>query len=58
MALTHFSEPMNLLAPTWLWLAAFYGVMSTPGAVIDAKGVHEGGVPDRKKIESWLDSLA
>jgi len=30
----------------------------TPGAVIDAKGVHEGGVPDRKKIESWFDRLA
>ena len=31
-----------------------YGVMSTPGVVIDGKVVHSGGVPDRKKIESWL----
>ncbi len=31
-----------------------YGVMSTPGVVIDGKVVHAGGVPDRKKIESWL----
>jgi small redox-active disulfide protein 2 len=31
-----------------------YGVMSTPGVVIDGKLVHAGGVPDRKKIESWL----
>ncbi len=31
-----------------------YGVMSTPGAVIDGKVVHAGGVPDRKKIEDWL----
>lgn len=31
-----------------------YGVMSTPGVVIDDKVVHAGGVPDRKKIESWL----
>ena len=31
-----------------------YGVMSTPGVVIDGKVVHAGGVPDRKKIESWI----
>ncbi|MGA7948624.1 MAG: thioredoxin family protein [Thiobacillaceae bacterium] len=31
-----------------------YGVMSTPGVVIDGKLVHAGGVPDRKKIEAWL----
>lgn len=31
-----------------------YGVMSTPGVVVDGKVVHAGGVPDRKKIEGWL----
>ena len=31
-----------------------YGVMSTPGVVIDGKVMHAGGVPDRKKIETWL----
>ena len=31
-----------------------YGVMSTPGVVVDGKVVHAGGVPDRKKVESWL----
>ncbi len=31
-----------------------HGVMSTPGVVIDGKVVHAGGVPDRKKVESWL----
>jgi small redox-active disulfide protein 2 len=31
-----------------------YGVMSTPGVVVDGEVVHAGGVPDRKKIESWL----
>ena len=31
-----------------------YGVMSTPGVVSDGKGVHAGGVPDRKKVEGWL----
>jgi small redox-active disulfide protein 2 len=31
-----------------------YGVMATPGVVIDGKVVHAGGVPDRGKVESWL----
>ena len=32
-----------------------YGVMSTPGVVIDGKVVHAGGVPSRDKIEQWLN---
>jgi small redox-active disulfide protein 2 len=31
-----------------------YGIMSTPGVVIDGQVVHAGSVPDRKKIEGWL----
>lgn len=31
-----------------------YGVMSTPGVVIDGKVVHAGGVPSRDKIERWF----
>ena len=31
-----------------------YGVMSTPGVVVDGKVVHAGGVPSRDKIRSWL----
>jgi small redox-active disulfide protein 2 len=31
-----------------------YGVMSTPGVVIDGKVVHAGGVPGRDKIEQWF----
>ena len=31
-----------------------YGVMSTPGVVVDGKVVHAGGVPSREKVESWL----
>jgi hypothetical protein len=31
-----------------------YGVMSTPGVVINGKVVHAGGVPNREKIEGWL----
>jgi small redox-active disulfide protein 2 len=31
-----------------------YGVMSTPGVVIDGKVVHAGGVPARAKVEGWF----
>lgn len=31
-----------------------YGVMSTPGVVVDGKVVHAGGIPSRDKIDSWL----
>ena len=31
-----------------------YGVMSTPGVVLDGKVVHAGGVPSRDKIAQWL----
>ncbi len=33
-----------------------YGVMSTPGVVIDGKVVHAGGVPSREKIEKWFSA--
>jgi len=33
---------------------AGYGVISTPGVVIDGKVVHTGSVPSREKIEQWL----
>ena len=33
-----------------------YGVMSTPGVVIDGKVVHAGGVPSRDNIEKWLSA--
>jgi small redox-active disulfide protein 2 len=32
-----------------------YGVMSTPGVVIDGKVVHAGGVPSRDTINGWLE---
>ena len=35
---------------------AGYGVMSTPGVVIDGKVVHAGGVPSREKVEAWLSA--
>jgi len=34
---------------------AAYGVMSTPGVVIDGKVVHAGGIPARAKVESWFN---
>lgn len=33
---------------------AGYGVMRTPGIVIDGKVVHSGGVPSRDEVEAWL----
>ena len=33
-----------------------YGVMRTPGVVIDGKVVHAGGVPSRDKVEGWLSA--
>lgn len=33
-----------------------YGIMSTPGVVIEGQVVHAGGVPSRQKVEGWLVS--
>ena len=31
-----------------------YGVMSTPGVVVDGVVVHAGGIPAAAAIEAWL----
>ena len=31
-----------------------YGVMSTPGVVLDDKVVHAGGIPKLDKVAEWL----
>ena len=31
-----------------------YGVMSTPGVVLDEKLVHAGGVPAPEKVQEWV----
>ena len=31
-----------------------YGILSTPGVVINGEVVHAGGLPTREKIEQWL----
>lgn len=33
-----------------------YGIMSTPGVIVDEKIVHVGGIPDKKTILSWFKS--
>ncbi|MGL4206601.1 MAG: thioredoxin family protein [Aeromonadaceae bacterium] len=33
-----------------------YGILTTPGVVIDGKVVHAGGIPSRDKIEQWLSA--
>jgi len=38
-------EPRDIMA---------YGVMSTPGVVVDGEVVHAGGVPAREKVERWF----
>jgi small redox-active disulfide protein 2 len=35
-----------------------YGVMSTPGVVINGRVVHAGGVPSRDKVASWFAVVA
>lgn len=33
-----------------------YGVMSTPGVVINGQVVHAGGVPSRDKVTRWFEA--
>lgn len=36
---------------------ASYGVMRTPGVVIDGKVVHAGGVPSADDVAGWLTGV-
>lgn len=33
-----------------------YGILSTPGVVVDGTVVHAGGVPRREKVAEWLQN--
>ena len=33
-----------------------YGVMSTPGVVLDEKVVHAGGMPTETAVKEWINS--
>jgi small redox-active disulfide protein 2 len=35
-----------------------FGILATPGVVVDGEVVHSGGVPAREKIAGWLGSGA
>ena len=35
-----------------------YGVMSTPGVVIDDQVVHAGGIPAKETIDEWLSGAS
>ena len=32
-----------------------YGIMSTPGVVIDGQVVHAGGIPSKEAVDAWLN---
>lgn len=34
-----------------------FGILSTPGVVIDGTVVHAGGVPTRARIEQWFSTF-
>lgn len=46
--------PVNLQKVEDLREITAYGILSTPGVVIDGKVVHAGGVPRRDKVEQWF----
>lgn len=31
-----------------------FGILATPGVVVDGQVVHSGGIPSRDKIAQWL----
>ena len=32
-----------------------FGIMSTPGAVVDGQVVHSGGIPGPDQVRSWVN---
>jgi small redox-active disulfide protein 2 len=42
-------EKVDQIADIMRW-----GILATPGVVIDGQVVHSGGVPSRTQVEAWL----
>jgi small redox-active disulfide protein 2 len=42
-------EKVDQIADIMRW-----GILATPGVVVDGQVVHSGGVPSRKQVEAWL----
>lgn len=47
--------PVNVTKESAPEIMLKYGVMSTPAVVVNNQLMHSGSIPDRKKIEAWLD---
>lgn len=47
--------PVDVVKETNPEVMMRYGVMSTPAVVVDEQLVHSGSIPDRVKVESWLE---
>lgn len=46
--------PINLKKVEDMAAIVGYGIMSTPGLIINGKVVHSGSLPDPKKVAAWL----
>ena len=46
--------PVKIEKVTDMAAIAAYGIVSTPGVVVDGKVVHAGGLPDVQEIAGWL----
>lgn len=53
-AAARLAVPVTLEKVTDMAVILGYGVMSTPGVVVDGKVVHAGGIPKPAMVESWL----
>jgi thiol-disulfide isomerase/thioredoxin len=52
---TERNVPVNVVKETSPEVIMSYGVMSTPAVVVDNTLMHSGSIPDRKKVEGWLE---
>jgi len=50
--------PINLEKIEGIQDIMAFGVLATPGVVVDDEVVHSGGVPSRERIEQWLTGVS